>query len=73
MRQADSGGNEHHAALGRERPVDQLVAERAAQLVIAEVGLDMSQSPTPAHPVSWVKLAPRTMTCAKTPAARCAR
>src|SRR6266540_3440490 len=33
----------------------------AAQIVIAELGLDMGIFPTPAHLVSWAKLCPRTI------------
>jgi transposase len=32
-----------------------------AQAIIAEIGLDMSRFPTPAHLVSWAKLTPRTI------------
>jgi transposase len=37
------------------------IAERAAQIIIAEIGLDMSQFPTPQHLVSWAKLSPQTI------------
>ncbi len=37
------------------------IAVRGAQIVIAEVGLDMSRFPTAAHLVSWAKLSPRTI------------
>lgn len=33
----------------------------AAQVVLAEIGLDMTRFPTPGHLVSWAKLCPRTI------------
>jgi transposase len=34
---------------------------QSAQLIIAEIGLDMTRFPTAAHLVSWAKLSPRTI------------
>jgi len=36
------------------------VGLRAAQVIVAEIGLDMTQFPTADHLVSWARLAPRT-------------
>jgi transposase len=37
------------------------VGQRAAQTIIAEIGLDMTRFPTPEHLVSWAKLCPHTI------------
>jgi transposase len=37
------------------------IGMHAAQTIIAEIGLDMSQFPTANHLVSWAKLSPRTI------------
>jgi transposase len=37
------------------------IAEHTAQVIIAELGLDMNVFPTPGHLVSWAKLSPRTI------------
>jgi transposase len=37
------------------------IGRQAAQVIIAEIGLDMTRFPTPGHLVSWAKLTPRTI------------
>lgn len=37
------------------------LSHESAQLIIAEVGLDMTRFPTAGHLVSWAKLCPRTI------------
>ena len=59
---ADPATVAHRAPSVIER-LDQIpgIGQRAAQTIIAEIGLDMSRFPTPEHLVSWAKLCPRTI------------
>jgi transposase len=57
------GGSEQRNTLSAIARLDEIpgIAEHTAQVIIAELGLDMSTFPTPGHLVSWAKLSPRTI------------
>jgi transposase len=52
-----------HTRLTAVERLDEItgVGQRAAQTIIAEIGLDMTRFTTPAQLVSWAKLCPRTI------------
>jgi transposase len=56
----------HHPEGHRVSTVERLdevpgIGARAAQIIIAEIGLNMGQFPTPPHLVAWAKLSPQTI------------
>jgi transposase len=58
----DEGAGDTPALTARQRLAEiPGINTESAQLIIAEVGLDMTRFPTPAHLVSWAKLCPRTI------------
>jgi transposase len=54
---------EAQRALGTVERLDEIpgIGVGTAQVILAEIGLDMSRFPTPEHLVSWAKLCPRTI------------
>ena len=66
MRTADAAADEPRHPPAASTTIDRLdeipgIGPGAAQIIVAEIGLDMSQFPTAAHLVSWAKLCPRTI------------
>jgi len=62
------GSEQQHTTLSVIARLDEVpgIAEHTAQVIIAELGLDMSIFPTPGHLVSWAKLSPRTISSGAT-------
>jgi transposase len=57
------GGDGDSAVTDARRRLAEIpgINTESAQLIIAEIGLDMTRFPTAAHLVSWAKLCPRTI------------
>jgi transposase len=55
-------GSEGTAPLSLAQRLDEItgIGERSAQVVIAELGTDPSQFPTPGHAAAWARLTPRS-------------
>jgi len=63
---ADADDDPHAPRTGSPSPVQRLaeipgISPEGAHVIIAEIGLDMTQFPTAGHLVSWAKLCPRTI------------
>lgn len=58
----DPGGGAHPGLSALDR-LDEIpgLARRGAQIILAEIGLDMTRFPTPEQLVSWARLCPRTI------------
>jgi transposase len=56
-------GEQHPPPLGVLHRISEVpgLSTETAQLIIAEIGLDMSRFPTAGHLVSWARLCPRTI------------
>jgi transposase len=59
----DTVARRAHTGLTASERLDEIsgIGPLAAQVIIAEIGLEMSRFPTPGHLVSWTKLCPRTI------------
>jgi transposase len=62
----DGGGEEQDPAVALLPALDRLdevpgIGRRGAQIILAEIGLDMTRFPTAGHLVSWAKLCPATI------------
>ncbi len=59
----DAGTGPDAAVLAAIQRLDEIpgIARHTAQVILAELGLDMGVFPTPAQLVSWAKLCPRTI------------